>query len=144
MSTFLLLLVLLSGQTAWTSARSRPEAILEGTWQSCPDNEDGSYGERIFARRWKNKLQYEIHMGPRDEFAVFAFDTPEGDVPHGDPQNLLTPAYHFDDVQSVTGRNWHVASLGLHLNVTKAGGSYENCYTYFVVADQDQRQLADR
>lgn len=152
MSTLLLLVALLFGQTGWTSSRSRPDVVLEGMFESCPDSDGNTYGERIYAQSvYKSKpagkhdnIAFEIHLGPRDEFAVFAFDTPDGDVPHSDPRNLLGPAYHFDDVQSRTGRNWSIASLGLHLNVTRAGGSRPDCYSYFVLADVLHRQLAER
>ena len=132
------------GHTQWTSMRSRPDEILVGAFVSCPDNEDGSYGERVFVRRAKGKSEAEIHLGPRDEFAIFAGEV-EGERDHRSADNLLGASFHFLDVDSRTGRNWAVPSLNLHLNVVRGDGSFEDCYTFMVLVTplDPKRVLAD-
>lgn len=123
---------LLAPVTGWTSYRSRPESILEGQFISCPDNDDGSYGERVFVWTVGKVNIAEIHLGPRDEFAVFAGEVEE-ERDHRSPENRLGPAFHFLDVDSRTGRNWSIASLNLHVNVRRGDGSYPECYAWWVL-----------
>ncbi len=54
----------------FTSYSRDPRHILEGSWQSCRDN-DGHYTERVYDHVVNGVGQFEVHLGPRDEFAVF-------------------------------------------------------------------------
>lgn len=129
-----LLLFLLAGHTDWTSMRSRPDVVLEGSFSSCPDGEDGAYGEKVYIYRPHSKTLAEIHLGPREEFAVFAGEVEE-ERDHRGADNLLSPAYQYGDVVSRTGRNWAIPSLHLHMNVRRGPGSFEECYSYFVLVE---------
>jgi hypothetical protein len=142
MSILILLLTLISGHTSWTSARSSPEPILEGTWVSCPDNDDSSYGERVFTWRVGRTAVAEVHLGPRDEFAVFRGEVEE-ERSHGSRENLLGPAFHYEDVPTVAGgRNWSLTNM--HLNIVRAPGSYDECYTFFIKIDGYLPKVAHR
>ena len=45
--------------------------ILEGTWQSCRER-DGQYSERVYDHAVSGVSKFEVHLGPRREFAIFA------------------------------------------------------------------------
>ena len=138
----LLISSVLAPVTGWTSYRSQPDAIIEGSFISCPDNEDGSYGERVFLWKQGKVSAAEVHMGPRDEFAVFLGEV-DGDREHAGPENLLGPAFHFSDVDSRTGRNWTIASLNWHVNIRRGDGSYPECYTFWIkISPIGRRSLA--
>src|SRR4026208_1456533 len=47
-----------------------PANILEGNWQSCRER-DGQYTERVYDHLVNGVGQFEVHMGPRREFAIF-------------------------------------------------------------------------
>jgi len=129
----LLLVVLLAGQvTDWTPMRSRSDAVLEGSFVSCPDGDEGQYGERVYLWRPRSMALAEIHLGPRGEFAVFA-DEVAGERDHRGADNLLGSAFAYDDVASRTGRTWTIPSLHLHVAIRRAPGSYEACYSFFVL-----------
>jgi len=49
---------------------SDPRHILEGNWQSCRDR-DGQYAERVYDHLVNGVPLFEVHMGPRREFAIF-------------------------------------------------------------------------
>lgn len=121
-------------------AQRGPETLAEGTWTSCPlDDGSGDYGEKALDYSVKGHPWFEIHYGPRDEFAIFAGNTPEH-IDHADERNKLRPAYHFGDLQTASGRNWSVASLGVHLNVARIDGQRVECYSFIVKLERDERQ----
>lgn len=142
--TALLLALLLAGQTAWTSMRSAPQTVLEGAWQSCPDGDDGAYGERVYVWRQRGRAIAEIHLGPRQEFAVFAGEV-DGDRAHTGADNLLGPAFNYEDLPTIAGgRNWALSGLHLRLNVVRGPGSFEECYSFFVKAEAIPYTAASR
>src|SRR5580700_204696 len=47
-----------------------PRNILEGNWQSCLQRE-GFYSERVYDHLLNGVGRFEVHMGPRREFAIF-------------------------------------------------------------------------
>jgi hypothetical protein len=120
-----------------------PETLSEGTWESC-QQDDGDFAEKALDYKINGKPWFEIHYGPRDEFAIFAGNTDEH-IAHNDDLNLLKPAFHYDDVLTVAGgRNWSIASLGIHLNVIRLQGHLD-CYTYVTKIERDKRPMwADR
>lgn len=135
------LLLQRNAATMWQSTRSDLAHVLEGSFQSCPDGEDGTYGERVYI--WKpyysKRIVAEIHMGPRMEFAVFP-GTVEGDRPHNTAENLLFPAYQYDDVKVVEGgRNWALPSVNLHVNVIRVPPSDNDCYSFMVLVTELQK-----
>lgn len=128
----LLLLQLALGHTDWTSLRSNTTDVLNGSFTSCPDGDDGQYGEQVYLWKRRSVSIAEIHLGPRGAFAIFAGEV-EAERDHAGADNLLGPAFQYDDVPSRTGRTWAIASLHLHMNVVRAPGSFEECYSFFVV-----------
>ena len=44
--------------------------ILEGNWQSCRER-DGQYSERVYDHAVSGVSKFEVHLGPRREFAIF-------------------------------------------------------------------------
>src|SRR5882672_1754163 len=44
--------------------------VLEGNWQSCRER-DGQYAERVYDHAVSGVSKFEVHMGPRREFAIF-------------------------------------------------------------------------
>lgn len=108
-----------------------------GSWQSCMDN-DGQYGEMAYDRFERGVHKWTLHLGPRDEFALYRGFGPDGDHKH-DANNLLAPSYKVYDVNTWRGkRNWMVPSLNLNVNVVEAGGSRESCDS-FIVKVEDLR-----
>ena len=63
--------------------------VLEGNWQSCREN-DGSYAERVYDHVVNGVGQFEVHMGPRREFAIFK-GVQDEHREHDSPENLLKP-----------------------------------------------------
>ena len=54
----------------FTSYRRDPAIVLEGHWQSCPEA-DGRYAERVYDHVVNGVGQFEVHLGPHNEFAIF-------------------------------------------------------------------------
>jgi hypothetical protein len=108
----------------------RPGVVLEGNWQSCL--EDGEYGERVYDRYVNGRGLFEVHLGPRDEFAVFR-GVQEEHRAHDSSGNLLGAAFHVRDLRTLRAKaTWTVPSLGLNLSVVAAGGSREECESFWV------------
>ena len=123
----------------WVSMRdTKPAAILFGYWHSC-EEPDGSFLERVYEHRQGGRSRFEFHLGPRDEFALFAGSS-DRHLPHDSPLNRLSPAYHYNDVPTVAGgRNW--AALRLRLNVVRlpSPDTALHCDTFVVELVEDRR-----
>jgi hypothetical protein len=102
-------------------------ALLEGNWQSCRDDE-GQYGERVYDGKWAGLAPFELHMGPYHEFALFR-GIQDDHRDHGSADNLLKP-YSLEIRANTAKQTWDVD--GLHLEVVLAGGSREDCESWFV------------
>src|SRR5215831_5288679 len=71
----------------FTSYSRNSHNILEGNWQSCREA-DGRYSERVYDHVVNGVPKFEVHMGPRREFAIF--DGVQDDHrAHDSPANLL-------------------------------------------------------
>jgi hypothetical protein len=102
-------------------------ALLEGNWQSCREA-DGTYAERVYDGRWVGLAPFELHMGPYHEFALYRGIQDEHRA-HESSENLLKP--HTVDVRANAARqSWDVG--GLHIDVTLAGGSREDCESWYI------------
>ena len=114
-------------QAQFTSISDRSQALLEGNWQSCREP-DGQYSERVYDGKWPGMEPFELHMGPYHEFALFhGIQNEHRD--HASAENLLKPT----TVQVVDNRgtqSWDIA--GFRLQVALAGGSREECESWFV------------
>jgi len=114
-------------QAQFTSFSDRSQSMLEGNWQSCRDA-DGQYSERVYDGKWPGMEPFELHMGPYHEFALFR-GIQDGHRDHSSTENLLRPS----TVQVIANRGsqaWDIG--GLHLQVSLAGGSREECESWFV------------
>jgi len=122
----------LLGAAALGHAQFRPfsdhsRALLEGNWQSCRES-DGKYSERVYDGRWDGIPPFELHMGPYHEFALFRGILDEH-RDHASSDNLLRP-FTVELTANTAKQVWDVN--GLHLEVVLAGGSREECESWFV------------
>jgi hypothetical protein len=108
--------------------RTRADIVLEGNWQSCREN-DGQFGERIYDGRGPGLRPFEFHLGPYHDFALFAGIQDEHRS-HDATANLLRP-YQIDLVAGRAHQRWRV--LGLEIEVMLAGGSREECESWWVL-----------
>ena len=120
------------GAAALGRAQFRPfsdhtRAMLEGNWQSCREA-DGQYAERVYDGRWPGLEPFELHMGPYHEFALFRA-VQDAHRDHTSSDNLLRPFTVELDRQRAR-HTWDVN--GLHLEVALAGGSREECESWFI------------
>jgi len=120
------------GAAVFGHAQFRPfsdhtRALLEGNWQSCREG-DGQYGERVYDGKWAGLAPFELHLGPYHEFALFRGIQDEH-RDHTSADNLLKP-FNVELRGNSAKRTWNVE--GLHLEVALAGGSREECESWFV------------
>ena len=116
----------------WISYNTNSRNILEGNWQSCQD-QTGQYAERVYDHVVSGVGQFEVHLGPRREFAIFA-GVQDQHREHSSSQNLLKP-YQVALEGGRAVRHWDVPSLKVSLTVTLGGGSYSNCESWYVVLE---------
>jgi hypothetical protein len=113
-----------------SSARSH---ILEGNWQSCQEPSTGRYGERVYDHVVNGVGQFEVHLGPRREFAIFA-GVQDAHREHDSTDNLLKP-YRVLLEGTRASRRWDVPSLNLAFTVTLGGGSRTDCESWFIILE---------
>ena len=107
--------------------------VIEGNWQSCRES-DGRYAERVYDHLVNGVGQFEVHMGPRREFAIFK-GVQDAHRAHESPDNLLKPF----DVPMISNRakqEWDIPSLNLRFTVTLGGGSRTDCESWYIVLEQ--------
>jgi len=104
--------------------------ILEGNWQSCRES-DGQYGERVYDHVTGPGGVFELHMGPRREFALFR-GVQDAHRDHDSPENLLKP-YRVPLEAGRAKERWEIPSMNLVLTATLAGGSRTDCESWFIV-----------
>ena len=114
----------------WISYSSDPKNILEGNWQSCVQS-DGRYAEKIYDHYVNSVPQFEVHLGPRREFAIFK-GVQEEHREHELRENLLQP-YRVLMEGSRARQHWEVPSLNLSFTVTLGGGSTTDCESWYIV-----------
>lgn len=113
----------------FTSFSHDPRNILEGNWQSCRQR-DGSYTERIYDHHVGGVGVFELHLGPRREFALFR-GVQDEHRDHNSPDNLLTPhVVALEDGRAI--HRWEIPSLNLAFKVEMAGGSRMECESWFI------------
>jgi len=106
--------------------------ILEGNWQSCREA-DGQYAERVYDHVVNGVGKFEVHMGPRREFAIFK-GVQDEHRDHESPDNLLKPFRVTMDAGRAKQR-WEIPSLNLIFTVTMAGGSRTDCDSWYVLLE---------
>jgi hypothetical protein len=104
--------------------------LLEGNWQSCRER-DGQYAERVYDHVVNGVGQFEVHMGPRREFAIFK-GVQNAHRDHESADNLLKPFRVAMDAGRAK-QQWEIPSLNLIFTVTLAGGSRTDCESWFIV-----------
>ena len=116
----------------FTSFTHGSRSILEGNWQSCRES-DGRYSERVYDHVVNGVGRFEVHLGPKREFAIFNGVRDEH-RDHGSPDNLLNP--HVVELEGGRGKKrWEIPSLNLAFTVTLAGGSRMDCESWFIVLE---------
>ncbi len=121
-----------AGYAQWISYSSNPRNILEGSWQSCLDP-SGRYTERVYDHVVNGVGVFEVHLGPRREFAIFQ-GVQDQHRDHDSPENLLKP-YRVLMEGGRARQHWDVPSLKVALTVTLAGGSFSDCESWYVVLE---------
>jgi hypothetical protein len=106
--------------------------ILEGNWQSCRER-DGQYSERVYDHAVSGVSKFEVHLGPRREFALFK-GVQEAHRDHDSPDNLLKPYRVVLDLGRAKQR-WEIPSLNLVFTVTLAGGSRTDCESWYILLE---------
>ena len=104
--------------------------ILEGNWQSCRES-DGQYSERVYDHVVNGVPKFEVHMGPRREFAIF-LGVQDTHRDHDSADNLLKPYRVALDAGRAKQR-WEIPSLNLEFTVTLAGGSRTDCESWYIL-----------
>jgi hypothetical protein len=116
----------------FTSYRRDPAIVLEGHWQSCPEA-DGRYAERVYDHVVNGVGQFEVHLGPHNEFAIFP-GVQDDHRSHASSANLLVP-YRIVMQDGRASHNWVIPSLNLRFTVTLAGGSFADCDSWYVLLE---------
>jgi hypothetical protein len=126
-----LVLVARPASPQFTSFPHDPRAILEGHWQSCREG-DGRYSERVYDHVG-NDGRFEVHLGPRREFAIFE-GVQDEHRDHASAPNLLKP-YSVPLEAGRAKQRWEIPSLDLAFTVTLAGGSRTDCESWYIVLE---------
>jgi hypothetical protein len=114
------------------SYSSNPRNVLEGNWQSCQD-ERGRYAERVYDHVVNGQGQFEVHLGPRREFAIFR-GVQDDHREHNAPENLLKP-FMVPMQGSRAQRRWEIPELKLAFTVTLGGGSRLDCESWYILLE---------
>lgn len=109
-----------------------PRNILEGNWQSCQEA-DGRYSERVYDHVVNGVGQFEVHLGPRREFAIFKGVQDEHRA-HDSPDNLLKP-YRVAMEGTRASKQWDIPSLHVRFSVTMGGGSRLDCESWYILLE---------
>ena len=115
----------------WIPYSSNSDNILEGNWQSCVER-DGRYAERVYDHVVNGVGQFEVHLGPRREFAIFRGVQDEHRA-HELPENLLKPFRVSTDGTNRASRHWEIPALKLAFTVSLGGGSTSDCESWYIV-----------
>jgi len=123
-------IVAVPASAQFTSYSKNPKNILEGNWQSCREA-DGRYSERVYDHVVNGVPKFEVHMGPKREFAIFA-GVQDEHREHESPANLLTP-FRLDAASNLESHAWTIPSLHLVFTATLAGGSRGDCESWYIL-----------
>ena len=120
------------GTSQFTPFSSDSRKILDGSWWSCRES-DGQYGERVYDHVVNGVGKFEVHLGPRREFAIFK-GVQDEHRDHDSPDNLLKP-YRVPMEGGRAKQRWEIPSLNLAFTVARAGGSHTDCESWFIVLE---------
>lgn len=124
-----LLLAARPAASQFTPFSHDPRNILEGNWQSCREA-DGRYSERVYDHVVNGVGRFEVHMGPRREFAIFK-GVQDEHRDHESRDNLLKP-FRVAMEGAFASQKWEIPSLNLVFSVALAGGSRTECESWFI------------
>jgi hypothetical protein len=127
--------VLLAARPAapqFVSFSGNPHNVLEGNWQSCQEN-NGRYAERVYDHVVNGVGQFEVHLGPRREFAIFK-GVQDEHRDHDSADNLLRP-FRVAMEGTRAKQRWEIKSLNLAFTVTLGGGSRTDCESWFILLE---------
>ncbi len=130
------LTIMLSARPAlaqYVSQSSDPRHILEGNWQSCQEIAGGVYSERVYDHIVNGVPLFEVHLGPKREFAIFS-SIQDDHREHNTPVNLLRP-YRVTMVGMRAKQRWEIPSLNLAFSVTLGGGARTDCESWFILLE---------
>jgi len=116
----------------WRPFTNDTRNVLEGNWQSCRDR-DGTYAERVYDHLVNGVPQFEVHMGPRREFAIFK-GVQDAHREHDAPENLLKP-FRVTFENGRAKQRWEIPSLNLAFTATMAGGSRTDCESWYLLLE---------
>ena len=117
----------------FNSTSSSPENILEGNWQSCREEGSLRYSERVYDHVVNGVGQFEVHLGPRREFAIFP-GVQDAHRDHNVRSNLLMPfRVPLQGMRAM--KRWEIPSLNLAFTVTLGGGSRTDCESWFILLE---------
>lgn len=119
-------------ESQFTSYPHDSRNVLEGSWQSCREI-DGRYSERVYDHVVNGAGQFEVHLGPRNEFAIFR-GVQDQHRDHASADNLLAPYRVVMDGGRAKQR-WEIPSLSLAFTATLAGGSRADCESWFILLE---------
>jgi hypothetical protein len=125
-----LIVVARPARAQFTSYPRNSHNILEGNWQSCRES-DGRYSERVYDHVVNGIAKFEVHMGPRREFAIFEGVQDEHRA-HDSPANLLRP-YRLEVEGNLASHDWKIPSLNLVFTATLSGGSRGDCESWYIL-----------
>lgn len=118
----------------FVSQSSSARNILEGNWQSCQEPPGGPYTERIYDHVVNGVGQFEVHLGPRREFAIFA-GVQDEHRDHTSHENLLQP-FRVPLMDGVRAhRRWEIPSLNLAFTATLGGGGRTDCESWYILLE---------
>jgi hypothetical protein len=127
------LLVAPPASPQFVSLSGNPHNVLEGNWQSCQDPSTGRYSERVYDHVVNGVGQFEVHLGPRREFAIFK-SVQDEHREHDAPENLLQPFRVLMEGTRAKQR-WEIPSLKLAFSVTLGGGSRTDCESWYILLE---------
>ena len=131
---FALACTLVAGQPAaaqFTPYSHDPRNILEGNWQSCRER-DGQYTERVYDHLVNGVGQFEVHMGPRREFAIFT-GVQDAHRDHDSPDNLLKPFRVLLEAGRAKQPLGHPVAQPRRSRSRSAGGSRTDCESWYIL-----------
>jgi hypothetical protein len=131
--TLTFLLIAAPAAPQFISQSTNPRHILEGNWQSCQEPPDGMYAERVYDHVVNGVGQFEVHLGPRREFALFVGIQDEHRE-HMRLDNLLRPYRVLMDGTRAKQR-WEIPALNLVFTVTLGGGARTECESWYILLE---------
>ena len=116
----------------------RQGVILEGNWQSCL--EEGLYNEKVYDGKWSGIKDFEFHMGPKYQFALF-LGIQNDHRDHNSFENILEP-YDLVPNNGQASYIWLVNQM--RIEVRLAGGSRSDCESWYILITRSELKPKSR